>query len=279
MKQIFFGPLAKEEYHFLIYDRTDAKPIYIENAGYTPPNSKYCVRRTENEYFVFEYVISGKGYLEIDGAVHELHAGDVYCVEPGYGHAYYADEKEPFEKIWINFFSDLFVDIFRAYGISGKFVFKNIHCLYLFEQINQISKTSNYSNNVCYPISSLLFQIVCLLATDSEQNPVSEIADATKRLLDDALFSNVSIEDIADQLHVSKMHIMREFSKAYNGETPYSYLLTSKIEIAKRFLLNTNMQVTEISDKLAFNEPQYFSRIFKKKTGLSPNNFRKQGKK
>lgn len=276
MKQIFFGPSAKEEYHFLIYDRNDDKPIHIENAGYTPPNGRYCVRRTNSSYFIFEYVISSKGYLEIDGVKHELNAGDVYCIEPGYDHAYYADEKEPFEKIWINFFSDVFVDVFRAYGISGKFVFKNVHCLHLFEQIKQIAETSNYSNNVCYPISALLFQIVCLLAANSEQNAVSELADATKHLLDDALFSNISIEDIAKQLHVSKIQIMRKFAEAYNGETPYNYLLTGKIEIAKHFLLNTDMLITEISDKLAFNEPQYFSRIFKKKTGLSPNQFRKK---
>lgn len=278
MRTMFFGPSAKEKFHFFIYDKNEPKPIFIENIGYTPPHSKYCIRRQNNKYFVFEYVISGKGYLEIDGNVYELHAGDVYCIEPGYDHAYYSDEDEPFEKIWINFFSDIFVDVFRAYGIAGKFVFRNVHCGHLFEQMQQVSEISNYSNNVCYQVSSILFQIVCLIAANQEQKKVSKIADITKQLLDDAMFSNITLEDIANKLYVSKTHIMREFVKAYNGETPYNYLLSGKIEIAKSFLLNTSMSITEISDKLAFSEPQYFSRIFKKKTGFSPNAYRKRGK-
>ena len=123
----------------------------------------------------------------------------------------------------------------------------------------------------------LLFQIACILADNSLQKPpLSETARATKQLLDDALFSNVTLEEIAEKLHVSKVHIMREFSKYFNGETPYNYLINLKIEMAKRFLMNTNMSVSEICYRLAFNDPHYFSRIFKKKTGDSPLSYRQR---
>lgn len=274
-KKIFYGTVAKEECHFFIYDKHDGKPVHIENIGYTPPNRDYCVSRKDNEYFVFEYVISGKGYLEINGSVYELGEGDVYCIEPGYDHTYYSDSKEPFEKIWINFFSDFFVEVFRALDISGKFVFKNTRCRHLFEEIKQLSETSAYSSKLCYAISPLLFQIACILAETAEGGRLSETASAIKQLLDGALFSNISMNEIASILHISKMQIMREFSKNFNGESPYNYLLTNKIKMAKQFLLNTNMSVNEISDKLAFSDPQYFSKLFKKKTGLSPLQYRK----
>ena len=278
-KRAFFGAEANEELHFFIFDSQDGKPIHIENVGHTLPNKDYCIRRTNSNYFIFEYVISGKGYLEINGGTYELSAGDVYCIEPGYDHVYYSDPEDPFEKIWINIFSDFFVEVFKRLGISGIAVFKNTHCLPLFEEIQKLSKTTNYSADICYPVTSILFQIACIIANNqSTTPPLSETAKIIKQMLDDALFSNITIEEIAKKLHFSTVQIMREFSKYFNGETPYNYLLNLKIEMAKRFLVNTNMPASEISDMLAFNDPHYFSRIFKKKTGLSPVHYRKQAK-
>ncbi len=275
-KKIFFGTEANEQLHFFIFDSNDGKPIHIENVGHTMPNKDYCIRRTNSDYFIFEYVISGKGYLEINGNTYELNAGDVYCIEPGYDHVYYSDPDDPFEKIWINIFSDFFVEVFHRLGISGKTVFKNTHCLPLFEEIQQLSKTTNYSADICYPVTSILFQIACIIANNLMNTPLSETAKTIKQMLDDALFSNITIEEIAKKTHFSTVQIMREFSKYFNGETPYNYLLNLKIEMAKKFLINTNMPVGEISDMLAFNDPHYFSRIFKKKAGSSPVCYRKQ---
>ncbi len=273
-KQAYYGSDTKEDLHFFIFDKTDGNIIHIENIGYTPPDTRYCVNRTNNNYFVFEYVISGKGHLEIDGATYELNAGDVYCIEPGYDHVYYSDPDEPYEKVWINFFSDFFSNVFSALGISGKHVFKNVHCQHLFEEIRKLSLTSNYSADICHSVASVLFQISCLLSKSTKISPLSELAREIKRMLDNALYSDISIEEIADTLHVSKVQVVREFHKYFAGNTPYNYLLNNKIEIAKQLLTNTSLSVSEISDRLSFSDPHYFSRIFKKKTGFSPTYYK-----
>lgn len=274
----FWGGVAKEDFHFFLFDKQSNMPISIENIGYTSPNARYCMTRTNNKYFVFEYVVSGKGYLEIDGKTYLVGAGDVYCIQPGYDHTYYADPQDPYEKIWINFFSDFFVDVFKAFGISGTFVFKDCKCVHLFQELQRLSKTSSLSDEICYQICSVLFQIVCLMAESTqEKKRISDVARQTKEMLDNSLYSNITVEEIAEKLHFSKIQISREFYKYY-GQTPYNYLLSMKIKMAEKLLLKSSFTVSMISDKLAFTDPHYFSRIFKKKTGVSPSEYRQSQK-
>lgn len=274
--QPFWGEAAKEEFHFFLFDKNSPMPVIIENIGITTPNPKYRISRgKDSDYFVFEYVISGKGYLEINGEKFTLEKGDVYCVEPGYNHTYYSDPANPLEKIWINFFSDIFVQVFKAYGISGKFVFKNCNCLQHFYELKRLASTSNYSDEICYKVSSILFQILCILAESVQEKPhISQTGRDIKKYLDNALFSNITIKQIAERLHLSTTQINREFYKYYR-QNPYTYLLNNKINMAKRLLVSSDLNINEISDKLGFNDPHYFSRIFKKKVGISPTDYKK----
>ncbi len=124
-KQSSWGPAVGEEFNFLFFDTTTNDPIYIESIGISYPNSNYYIHRETSDFFIFEYVISGKGYIETAGKKYEVKAGDVYCLEPGKGHTYYSDKKDPYQKIWINMYSNFLGSIFSRFKISGKIVFPN----------------------------------------------------------------------------------------------------------------------------------------------------------
>ena len=223
---------------------------------------------------MLEYVISGKGHLHINGKDYTVGPGDVYCVEPGYDHAYWSDRDDPYDKIWINFFSSHFTQVMEAYGLHERFVFRDSQCRHYFQNLLQISRNTFDSDQACYPVCALIQQILCTWAERiNGKAVVSDTAREIKSMLDNALYSNLSIDEISKKLFISKMQISRIFSGAY-GQTPYNYLLDNKISIAKRFLLSTSLNVSEISSRLAFSDPHYFSRIFKKKTGSSPAGFR-----
>jgi AraC-like DNA-binding protein len=271
----FFGKEANEDWTLFIYNRKSPFPVIIENIGITYPNPKYSMSRTNNEMYIFEYVISGSGYIEINSETIKVSANDVYIIEPGQAHKYYSDPKNPFKKIWINFYSDLFKEIFNSLGLSGKTVFKNSDTLELFEQIQNLKKLSNFSDDICYDVAPILFKILCNLATNSNKLvTISNTAKLTKKYIDDNIYQNITIEYIADNLKLSKAHVIREFSKSY-GISPYNYLIEQKIAIAKKMLILHNMNINEISNKLGFEDSNYFSKLFKKKTGLSPLQYRK----
>ena len=271
----FFGKEAGEDWALFIYNTKSSFPVIIENIGTTYPNPKYRVSRTNNDMFIFEYILSGSGYIEVNGEKFKVSTNDVYIIEPGQDHTYYSDPKNPFKKIWINFYSEIFKEIFNSFGLSGKTVFKNSETLELFEQIQNLKKVSNFSDDLCYEIAPILFKILCKLAMNSSTLiTVSKTAKLTKKYIDDNIYTNISIEDIADNLKLSKAHIIRDFTKNY-GISPYNYIIEQKIALAKKMLVLHNMNITEISNQLGFEDTNYFSKFFKKKTGISPSQYRK----
>lgn len=274
-KTKFFGKEAGEDWALFIYNRKSPFPVIIENIGTTYPNPKYRVSRTSNEMFIFEYIISGSGYIEVGGETFKVSANDVYIIEPGQDHTYYSDPKNPFKKIWINFYSDIFIEIFKSFGLSGKTVFKNSDTLELFEEIQNLKKISNFSDDLCYEIAPILFKILCHLGINSNKLiTISKTAKLTKKYIDEAIYTNSTIDNIANIMNLSKAHIIREFTKSY-GISPYNYLIEQKIAVAKKMLILHNMNIGEISSQLGFEDSNYFSKLFKKKTGMSPLQYRK----
>ena len=76
-------------------------------------------------------------------------------------------------------------------------------------------------------------------------------------------------------LNISEGWFIQNF-KQYTNSTPAQYLLSLRIHNAKVLLESTNYNVTEISNIIGYENPLYFSRIFKKQTGFSPSEYRKK---
>lgn len=272
---VFYGKKANEDWHLFIFNKKSKMPIVIENIGITHANPKYMIKRDKSDLFVFEYVLSGIGYIEINDEIIKVQAGDVYCLEPGMSYCYYSDKHNPLEKMWINFYSDLFIDIFKHFNLSGKILFKNTDTIELFNKIQSLKKVSNFSDDLCYEIAPILFNILCQLNKNDvlgEKNK-DDVIVKTKQLLDDSIYTDITMDVIADKIGLSKSHIIREFSKYY-GCTPYNYLISQKIAIAKKMISLSNMKIADISNTLGFSDPHYFSRLFKIKVGLSPQQYK-----
>lgn len=80
---------------------------------------------------------------------------------------------------------------------------------------------------------------------------------------------------IADELNVSPKYLS-EVLKAETGKTALEHVHERIISLAKGFLKNTSLRVSEIAYQLGFENPPYFSRLFKKCTGQSPTAYRSQ---
>jgi len=75
---------------------------------------------------------------------------------------------------------------------------------------------------------------------------------------------------VANKLKMSSSYLGEVF-KSYTGMTPYQYFLHLKVNKAKEFLEKDELSIKEIAFKLAFDDQFYFSRLFKKKTGVPPS--------
>lgn len=92
------------------------------------------------------------------------------------------------------------------------------------------------------------------------------------------LSSSITLQMLADELNVSKVYLCRVFKK-YKNVTPMDYFNRMKIHHACELIREfPSLQLAEISDKLGFNDVYYFSKVFKRITGIAPSSYRKENR-
>lgn len=89
--------------------------------------------------------------------------------------------------------------------------------------------------------------------------------------------SNVTLHDVAAHVALSNNHFCTVFSQEM-GVTFTEYLTATRIARAKELLAGTGMRTSDVAYAVGYNDPHYFSYLFKKNTGLSPRDYRKDGR-
>ena len=140
-------------------------------------------------------------------------------------------------------------------------------------------------------MSLLLFEKLLLLlmrelagdegkATENRKNTSSDpiisdpIIEELCGYMRNNIYGKLTLNDLSDKFHFSKSFLCDIFKKKV-GCSPISYYLDLKLNESKRLLREDNITVKQISEKLGFESPEYFSRYFKKRVGHSPRDFRK----
>lgn len=103
-----------------------------------------------------------------------------------------------------------------------------------------------------------------------EKNP---LVNAIRAFIADRTEENVRVEDICYEFGYSRSYLSRVFQEE-TGQTMAAYATSLKIERAKLLIRETNMNFAQISARLSFENPQYFSRVFRRCTGMTPTEFK-----
>lgn len=98
-------------------------------------------------------------------------------------------------------------------------------------------------------------------------------AEVARLYIKQHLHQPLSVQTLADMLHISTRHLLRIFKARY-GVGPQMYLQQLRIEQAKYYLLANHYGIKEIALSLGFEDEYYFSRAFKKATNMAPSSFR-----
>ncbi|MEL6190556.1 MAG: helix-turn-helix transcriptional regulator, partial [Bacteroidota bacterium] len=108
----------------------------------------------------------------------------------------------------------------------------------------------------------------------------SSIQGKFEKVLSSYFDSNLQLEKglptvqyLAEQLHVSPNYLS-DTLKILSGKSTQEHIHLYLMERAKGILLGTELSISEVAFKLGFEYPQYFSRLFKDKVGITPNKYR-----
>lgn len=109
---------------------------------------------------------------------------------------------------------------------------------------------------------------IVMSSLELEDNLVRDIVS----ILNDNVYGNISLDEISKKTYYSKTYLNNIFKKNFRSSIMH-YYVTLKIKEGKK-LLKDGLTVTEASDKLSFDSPNYFSKVFKKYTGITPSQYK-----
>lgn len=231
--------------------------------------------RTINEYQMI-YISEGGGLLEYAQKSYHVTKGSVLFIKPNEHHRYKPNEKEGWTEYYVGFSGRL------ANQITSNFKHPLIECGANFEFIELFNKMITQGNQqkpsfqkIC---SGIILQLVGLIESQTtsilfEKKKILELIETTREAMNNNLQDWIDFKELAISHGMSYSHFRRSF-KIFTGVSPHTYFIDLKILESKKQILNSSKSISEIAYGLGFNSVQYFSRLFKKKTGVSPQQFR-----
>ena len=103
------------------------------------------------------------------------------------------------------------------------------------------------------------------------------LAQAVKGYLDKNYSQGIQLSELSHYFHFSKEYISKLFKRKYNTRI-YEYVLNLRMARAKELLLDDNLQIQEISERLGYMDNNYFSKAFRNFYGFSPSEFKRNHK-
>ena len=252
--------------------------LNIIEVGYNKVPAGKC-QIMHRDVFILHYVVSGKGVFQ--GQPFDKTCA--YLVVPGELEIISADENDPYESYWIIFKGTLAPEIIKLCGLEKRcqvFPFdKNAECA----EILHSALFDNYANDYAeaFTLQAAFNRLVAIHTNENRvfSGSVNLTARDLAMIFEKNYQQDLKINELAENFHYSRNHLYSIFKSEY-GVSPQDYLLNLRIEKAKQLLSREDVKFTvkEVAYAVGFRDQLYFSKLFKKRTGVSPLEFRNERK-
>lgn len=244
----------------------------------------YCGRRENTlnhvygpeirNHYLFVLVNKGSAVLHSENNM-EFHEHDLLVMCPG--EKIYYRALTPWSIQWVGLYGDTVSEYVTQLGINGR---NPIFSVSLWTELELLldrmyTLSADFSISGKLIMTSLIYQFFSILFQCAKIKEETDYVQIAKNIIDYNFSNDISIEALAQDLHLSASYFTRIFTGTL-GTSPKQYLLQQRIHRAKELLKTTNASILEIANSVGIPDQLYFSRIFKKKVGLSPLEYRKQ---
>ena len=260
-------------------NRNTTKLRYISTAKYggdwhSIPHTHGCA-----ELF---YVVSGRGQFHLPGGLVPVDQDDLVIVSPQVEHTEVSLNASPLEYIvlgveGLDFFTDAIGE--KRYGVYNFRPVREDILFYLRNMLREIEEKPRGYELVCQDLLEIflmkLMRNVEFQFTPTPTHRSSKECANVKRYIDTHFKENLSLDTLAELVHVNKYYLVHSFSKEYQI-SPINYLIERRIRESCFLLEGTNHSLSQIAQMLGFSSPSYFSQSFRRMQGMNPMEYRKR---
>lgn len=233
------------------------------------------------EEYQINYITEGSGIIETRYGTYPVIPGTIIVIRPSEWHRYKPSKDIGWKEHYIGFEGEYAKHIFSSGFFKDTKPIIQIgfqdDILKAFYNIFDIvrDEKSGYQQVVSGVLIQLLGGIIsCVKNKDFEGKDIERKIRKARIYFRDNLDKNIDVEELANDLNIGYSYFRRMFKK-FTGISPVQYHLMLRLQRAKDLLVSTDMSVKEIALSLGFQSIFYFTRIFKKKMGVPPTEFRK----
>lgn len=252
--------------------------LVVLSFGYRATGPGELVGPYVRDRYVLLYVLGGRGVF--NGTV--IEKGNGFIVRPNQKHYYSSDGDDPLVYCWVTFDGNSSDSIIEEMGLSQcEQPFKCGFCEKLEAIVHPLvsqdpleASVNEYLYGCLMIIKSFHLDEMAVADKDKEQNAQKEYVDNAIRYIKSRYYhTTLRVTDIANFVGLER-HYLSTLFVSKMGVSPKEYLILTRMDKAKQLLAYKNLSVQEISRSVGYTDPLYFSRIFKKYVGVSPQLFR-----
>lgn len=268
----------------LVDFKDKSKPLVVGSCGtyrlYSRPRLPTYRPRGRLDYQLL-YIAAGKAHFFLGGEDVTVSAGHMVLYQPKEMQRYVYYGVDQTEVFWVHFTGNDVKRILRSYGFRlEEHVFycgKSPEYRKIFqEMIQELQLIRPHYEEL---LAMLLRQLFILISRQFKggfklADYVQDEMEAAIRYFGEYYSTPIVIDEYAAGMHRSTAWFIRSF-KQYTGMTPMQYIISIRLANAKRLLSTTDYNVTEIASMVGYDNPLYFSRLFKKQLGIAPSDYKK----
>jgi len=255
--------------------------------------------RHKHNFFELTFILKGSGQHILNESIIDYKAGDVFFLTPKDEHEFVVAAPTKFGIL--KFTEQLFLEkanltssthwrknldtvIFYANIIPESIIAfdkdrEQLFCLYGMIK-NEIENRLVYGRNVLVELFGALLIIISRnLKSSLKDLPKTNVSEKEKidsiltyvrqNILDK---ERIKIKAIADEFYMSPNYVSI-FIKKHAGISIQQYVIQTKLKMAERLLKQTNLNISEIAEKIGFVDSSHFNKVFKKHNGVNPSEF------
>ncbi len=256
--------------------------LNIIYTGYHKDEDVFIAGEHSHNFAEILYVTSGSGKAIIEGREYKLRQGDIIVINANTIHKEISNAKDTLNLVFLaidNFsYGDLPINHLISKDllpvISGKSYSYKIESYFsdlLAETSTQIELSAYMVKNLVGALLALIVRLYISLGDDEHR--YNQDCDSIKNYIDQNYTKPITLDSLSEQVYLSKYYLSHIF-KTQTGTSPIKYMINKRIDKAANLLTSTDLTIKDIATCVGYDDPVYFSQMFKKIKGISPASFR-----